>query len=64
MAASLRLLPDIDIPLYLHDGPNLFFDAEAKLGYLAAAKAGKCECRASTLWFGSGADCTSTLSKL
>ncbi|KAL8291565.1 hypothetical protein RQP46_002543 [Phenoliferia psychrophenolica] len=41
MADALRLLPDIDIPMYLHDGPNLFFDAEAKLGYLAAAKAGK-----------------------
>ncbi|KAK4700780.1 hypothetical protein P7C70_g5464, partial [Phenoliferia sp. Uapishka_3] len=36
----VRLLPDLDIPLYLHDGPFHFIDAEAKQGYLAAAEAG------------------------
>lgn len=43
MAEFVSLLPDLDIPLFLHDGPFNYLDAEAKEGYLAAARAGRCE---------------------
>ncbi|KAL8293145.1 hypothetical protein RQP46_000839 [Phenoliferia psychrophenolica] len=38
---ALAHLPDMDIPLFLHDGPFNYLDATAKLGYLGAAKAGR-----------------------
>ena len=40
----LKLLPDMVIPIFLHDGPMVWFDADAKRAYLQAAKSGVCEC--------------------
>ncbi|KAM0756101.1 hypothetical protein T439DRAFT_296122 [Meredithblackwellia eburnea MCA 4105] len=37
----IPLLPDLDIALFLHDGPMLFHDAEAMSGYLQAAQEGQ-----------------------
>jgi len=36
-----HLLPDLEIPVYLHDGPAISLDWEAKQGYLEAARLGE-----------------------